>query len=317
MDASDFDRGRNDVNFPIDEGWWASILSEEDKVRDFPGSRDNGVYTPPAEKSTTHTDWGIIHQLYENDEVITLDVESFNRGGLLVKREHIHGFVPVSHLMAVPVELDPELRDEYLAEYIGKEISLKVIEFDPCQERIVFSERAALAGTGKRKALMESIQPGSALTGVVTNITDFGVFIDLGGLEGLIHVSELSWGKVQDPRAVVRIDEQVNVIVLNVNEQNERVALSLKRCTANPWHILEEKFKEGATLPAQVASIARFGVFARLDLGVEGLIHKSSLSADRYGSDLQSHFPAGKPISVKILHIDCERHRLGLGLIED
>ncbi len=152
--------------------------------------------------------------------------------------------------------------------------------------------------------------------GTVTNITDFGVFIDLGGVEGLVHVSELSWGRVQHPSDVVKVGSTVETLVLQVCEENCRVALSVKRLQTNPWELLAKEYKTGDILPATITSIMRFGAFARLEYGVEGLIHHSSIQAPDT-KEFQSVLHPGQTVNVEILHIDLDRRRLGLGLVNN
>jgi small subunit ribosomal protein S1 len=244
-----------------------------------------------------------------------LDVYGFNRGGLLVKGDGIQGFVPVSHLVDLPNDANEESKQEILANYEGRSLFLKVIECEPSSERIVLSERAAQAGEGKRKQLFESLKTGVHATGLVTNITDFGVFVDLGGVEGLVHVSELSWGRVEQPADLFKIGQSVEVMILQVNESTARIALSIKRLTENPWDSLQENHQTGDIIPVVVTAIMRFGVFAKLEEGIEGLIHVSSISEFYGSSDVTQFFQVGQSISVRILHIDAERRRLGLGLV--
>ncbi|MBA4318562.1 MAG: 30S ribosomal protein S1, partial [Flavobacterium sp.] len=247
----------------------------------------------------------------------TLDVYGFNRGGLLVKGDGIQGFVPVSHLVELPTDTNDEVRQEELAKYENRSLSLKVIECEPASERVVLSERAAQAGEGKRKQLFESLKPGLFTNGLVTNVTDFGVFVDLGGVEGLVHVSELSWGRVDQPSALFAIGQSVDVMVLQVNESTARIALSVKRLTENPWDTLQENHQKGDVVTAEVTAIQRFGVFARLPEGIEGLIHISSISEFYGNSEAAKLFKPGQSVVVKILHIDAERRRLGLGLVSE
>lgn len=295
----------------IDEGWWASVLAED--APDSQSTEQTGKNRPPS--LPPDLDWEKIQALFSQDAIIHLQVTGFNRGGLLVEGNDVQGFVPSSHLIDVPTMIDENNRQQYLEDYVGRSIPLKVIECEPTQERIVFSERAALAGEGKRKHLFHTLKPGVKVTGVVTNITDFGVFVDLGGIEGLIHVSELSWGRVQHPTEILNIHQEINAQVLNVNEKDGRVALSLKQLHPNPWVALSRKYKTGDVVPATITSIAKFGVFARLDEGVEGLIHISSMDLSSNSKNLQNMFSQGQSIFVSILHIDSERRRLGLGLV--
>ena len=305
----------SNMNPEPDEGWWASVLADEDAI--VSEKADTNSRNNQTNFSGGCTNWENVKNIFLRDEVIELEVYGFNRGGLLVKGEGIQGFVPVSHLVDLPGETSDDERQEQLAKYEGSSLWLKVIECEPASERVVLSERAAQAGEGKRKLLFESLKPGLHTTGLVTNVTDFGVFVDLGGVEGLVHVSELSWGRVEQPSALFTIGQSVDVMVLQVNESTARIALSIKRLTENPWDTMQENHQKGDIVSANVTAIQRFGVFARLPEGIEGLIHISSIS-DFYGSsDATKLFKVGQLLTVKILHIDAERRRLGLGLVTE
>lgn len=305
----------SNMNPEPDEGWWASVLAEEDAI--VSEKADSNSRNNQTNFSGGCTNWENVKNIFLRDEVIELEVYGFNRGGLLVKGEGIQGFVPVSHLVDLPGETSDDERQEQLAKYEGSSLSLKVIECEPASERVVFSERAAQAGEGKRKLLFESLKPGLHTTGLVTNVTDFGVFVDLGGVEGLVHVSELSWGRVEQPSALFTIGQSVDVMVLQVNESTARIALSIKRLTENPWDTMQENHQKGDIVSANVTAIQRFGVFARLPEGIEGLIHISSISEFYGSSDASKFFKVGQLLTVKILHIDAERRRLGLGLVTE
>jgi small subunit ribosomal protein S1 len=236
---------------------------------------------------------------------------------LLVQTEGIQGFVPVSHLVDMPVESSEEEKQTRLAAYVGRSLYLKIIECEVSNERVVLSERAAQAGEGKRKELFETLKSGVIACGVITNITDFGAFVDLGGVEGLVHVSEISWGRVENPADLLQVGQQVKVIVLQVNEVTSRIALSMKQLSPNPWEELLNTYKPGDIVQAELTSIMRFGIFARLDEGVEGLIHISSLPVDKRDGNISSFFSPGQRVLVKILHMDADRRRLGLGLVTE
>lgn len=297
----------------LDEGWWSAVLADEDVYQS--GAREVAAKAG-NQTGQLNVDWGKIQACFDQDEVLELVVQGFNRGGLLVEGEGIQGFVPVSHLIEMPCEVDEEERRQILTGYIGRQVHLKIIECEPTQERVVLSERAALAGEGRRKALFTILQEGNLVTGTVTNVTDFGVFVDLGGVEGLIHVSELSWGRVQHPSEVVKVGQCVQVMVLQVSEETSRIALSLKRLQVNPWDTLVEAHQPGDIVNARITSIMKFGAFARLDEGVEGLIHISSVPFPSGRRDINAFFHEGQSVQVKILHIDAERRRLGLGLVQ-
>jgi small subunit ribosomal protein S1 len=307
----------DDPALEVDEGWWASVLSDEEVVV-TPGGKNYGTKNHTGSNvpvSGIMVDWDRVQGLFEADEVIRLEVYGFNRGGLLVRGDGVQGFVPVSHLVEMPCAMELEERRKALNTYIGKTLPLKIIECEPAQERIVLSERAALAGEGRRRELFNSLKTGEIVYGTVTNVTDFGIFVDLGGLEGLIHVSELSWGRVQHPSDILQIGDSVRALVLTVSEENGRVALSLKRLCPNPWELLQQRYQPGDIVEANLTSIMRYGAFARLKEGVEGLIHVSTITLPPGVQTLENYLTMGTIVQVKILHIDVERRRLGLGLI--
>jgi small subunit ribosomal protein S1 len=295
----------------LDEGWWASVLADEEAY----AAPQKNAASKPVSSGMINVDWKRVQDLFERDEVVALQVYGYNRGGLLVQAEAIQGFVPISHLLDMPCGVQEDERRQVLSEYVGRTLELKVIECEPAQERIVLSERAALAGEGRRRQLFNTLKPGEIVHGAVTNVTDFGVFVDLGGLEGLIHVSELSWGRVQHPSCILKVDQPVDALVLMISEENGRVALSLKRLMANPWDVLMSSYKPGDVVPATITSIMRFGAFAKLGEGVEGLIHISTIHMPGKSKDLESYLSVGLPVQVRILHIDAEKRRLGLGLV--
>jgi small subunit ribosomal protein S1 len=296
----------------LDEGWWSAVLSDEESIV-APGRETAGKTTP--QPAVTIVDWELVQGVFERDEIVSLKVQGFNRGGLLVQGRGVQGFVPISHLIEMPTSLQEDERRSILAAYVDRMIDVKVIECDPSQERIVLSERAALAGEGQRRALFETLQEGAVLRGRVTNVTDFGAFIDLGGLEGLVHVSELSWGRVQHPSEILDVNDEVRVLILQVNEEISRIALSMKRLAPNPWEALANRYNPGDIVPARITSMTRFGAFARLEEGVEGLIHVSSMKMPPNCRSVEQYLDIGQEVNVRILHIDTDRRRLGLGLV--
>src|SRR5512146_2554176 len=305
--ATDMSDGTPD----IDEGWWASVLADEEAY----ASPQKPASPKAASSGLVTVDWTRVQGSYESDEVVTLQVYGYNRGGVLVQGEGIQGFVPISHLVDMPCNANEDERRQVLNDYVGRTLDLKVIECEPSQERIVLSERAALAGQGRRRQLFNTLKPGEIVHGTVTNVTDFGVFVDLGGLEGLIHVSELSWGRVEHPSCILKVDQPVDALVLMISEENGRVALSLKRIQPNPWDLLLKNYQTGDVVPATITSIMRYGAFARLREGVEGLIHISTIHLPAGHKDLESYLSEGQSVQVRILHIEAERRRLGLGLV--
>jgi small subunit ribosomal protein S1 len=292
-----------------DDGWWASVLAEEESRVSVPVGKPQRTEDPgkPA------TDWGKAGRLYHQDEIIEMQVTSFNRGGLLVEGEGLNGFVPCSHLVDLPSQADEDCREYNLSAYVGRTLRLKVIECMPEESRLVFSERAARAEAGKRPELFNTIQIGQHLSGDVTNVTEFGVFVDLGGVEGLIHISELSWGRVSHPNQICKIGQHVEVQVMEVAPERCRIALSLKRLTANPWEKAQVCYPVNKVVPAVVTALVPYGAFARLEEGLEGLIHTSEipLPPDRNVKDFLS---PGQSIKVRVLQVDAPHQRLGLSM---
>lgn len=258
-------------------------------------------------------DWVWARELYESDDVITLPVVGFNRGGVLVDARSLRGFVPVSHLLAVEPTAEEAERDAQMEALIDCELPLKVIEFDPDRGRLVFSERAAQAGPGRRMELLANLKPGERVRGSVTNITRFGVFIDLGGVEGLIHVSELSWGRVRHPSDVVHCGETIEVEVLSVDREHDRIALSLKELLPDPWRQVEERFSVGEIVTGSVTNVVKFGAFVGIDNGLEGLIHISELGDGNFLHP-RNVVREGDRVRVRIINIDAAERRLGLSL---
>lgn len=304
----------------MDESWWEAVLAEEESQA-APRSVRTNRHVQPIEHSeaihmdmngASNLDWRRAIELYEQDQVINMTVTGCNRGGLLVHGDRLQGFVPVSHLVQVPCNED-DLED-WLEKYIDQTLCLKVIECDQERGRVVFSERAAQSRPGSRKQLLATLRPGGCVSGVVTNITDFGVFVDLGGVEGLVHVSEISWGRVHHPADVLILGQRVDVFVINVDQERARVALSLKRLHPNPWETVDQRYFPGQITVATVTSIVPFGAFARLEEGLDGLIHVSEFTqADGTPNPVQ-HLKEGQQVDVKILHVDAARQRLGLSL---
>jgi len=321
MNIQQSDKKKYNSEMPqTDEGWWESVLAEE---KQYLGGRalskavrpslTENAGTPVSAKPDAPADWNLVKQLYAEDRTTEMKVSGHNRGGLLVESDGLAGFVPFSHLVDLvgkPNEID---RDDCLEAYTGKTLSLKVIECVPEDGRVVFSERAALTETGKRNQLLQELQVESQVTGVITNITDFGVFVDLGGVEGLIHLSELSWGRVLHPNQVVKLGDEIKVKVLEISVERSRVALSLKRLIPNPWEHADTDFPEGQIVPAVVTSVLSYGAFARLDAGVEGLIHASEMPLQD-GHSPRDFLLEGQQVQVRVLHVDAAHQRLGLSM---
>lgn len=325
MDANGNTKRRYENAMPVtDEGWWESVLAEERRYsshvsRTQPGTQSISTAVLKKEESTqpavaVNVDWEHVKDLYRDDQILSMKVIGHNRGGLLVEGvDGLSGFIPLSHLVELAGKSDLLDRDISLEGYEGQVLNVKIIECAPEEGRVVFSERAALSGPGRRSELFQSLQAGSRIKGTVTNITDFGVFVDLGGVEGLIHISELSWGRVTHPNDIVKLGQEIDVQVLDLSAERCRVALSLKRLTKNPWERASTDFAEGQVLPAEITSVLSYGAFARLEVGVEGLIHATEMPLEA-GQTPRDILTAGQQVRVRVLHVDSGHQRMGLSL---
>ncbi len=297
----------------LDESWWEAVLEEEEHQVDHTEPEIEGGADRRIINQGDPEDWIWARELYQEDEVVDLPIVGFNRGGLLVEARSLRGFVPLSHLMNVQPDLEDEQRLKMLEDQVGQQMGLKVIEFDPERGRLVLSQRAALAGPGRRVELLTSLNPGDRVQGEVTNITRFGVFVDLGGVEGLIHVSELSWGRVGHPSDVVECGQEIEVQIISVDRDQDRVALSLKELLPDPWEKVDQQYSIGQIVEGVVTNVVKFGAFIGIEEGLEGLIHVSELGD---GSFLHPRnvLHEGEQVRVRIIHIDASARRLGLSL---
>jgi small subunit ribosomal protein S1 len=290
------------------ESWWSAVLSEETGERRAPS-----LESAPYERIQSSYDWAAARELYESDGITELTVTGVNRGGLLVEGDHIRGFIPLSHLIGVPSLTSDEERQTVMYRKVGQSIRAKIIEFDPEKGRVVLSERAAQAAPGRRAELLSKVQVGDRVQGEVTNITTFGVFIDLGGMEGLVHLSEISWGRVHNPADFVTIGQKVDVEVISVDRDQGRIALSLKRLQADPWLTVPERYIPGKWVTCRITHVTSFGAFASLEEGVEGLIHISEL-ADGPFSHPRNIVTEGEEVTARVISVESSARRLALSL---
>ena len=314
----------------VDEGYWQALLeqgeiaptaappAEPQETFSFLDTELSIGATGEQATSGAHQDstpdhgWQAAQLAMDRGETFTLAVCGANRGGLLVNWNGLQGFIPASHLTEMPFRRDPRERADELAGYIGESLTVRMIEVDPSQNRLVFSERAT-AATMAPAAILNSLRPGDVRQGVVTNLTSFGAFVDLGGVEGLIHISELSWDRVRDPGDVLNPGQSVEVSVLGVNPEEGRVALSLKRMRPNPWKEIDSRYQVGQLLDGAVTNVVSFGAFVRIEEGVEGLIHVSELAEGSFFHP-RNVVREGDLVRVRVLNVDPANQRLGLSL---
>lgn len=318
------DRSASGSPAEVDEAYWAALL-EEGEFSSGQSGPSNGRewtaadreeqfnYSPATTDYTSQQDWDLARKTYDEDGTIQLTVRGFNQGGLLVTWNSLRGFVPASQLVNFPVDVDEYTRRGMLTRYVGRELSLRIIELDAGMDRLILSERAAQASPGQRAEVLDTLQTGTMAEGEVTNLCDFGAFIDLGGVEGLIHISELSWGRVGHPRDVLSSGQRVRVYIMSVDPDEGRIALSLKRLQPDPWASVEQRYEVGQTVEGVITNVVDFGAFACIEEGLEGLIHISELAEGQFLHP-RNVVQEGDNVSARILNIDGPNRRLGLSL---
>jgi small subunit ribosomal protein S1 len=283
----------------------------------YPEDRDGNVVLSLA-RAQMERDWREAEDLLKSEQVFEAQVAGFNKGGLIVRVGKVRGFVPATQLESTfrrRAEPVGESGESDLAALVGKKLFLKVIELDRERNRLILSERAAMREMrkGQKERLLVELKEGDVRTGTVTSVADFGVFVALGGVDGMIHLSELSWTKINHPSDLVKVGDEVKVQVLSVDRDRERIALSLKRLQAEPWTTVEERYKVGQLVTGTITKLASFGAFARLDDNIEGLVHISEL-ADRRIQHPKEVVKEGDTVTLRVIRIDAARRRLGLSL---
>lgn len=271
-------------------------------------------------RAQTALDWQEAQRLLESQETIEQHIIGCNKGGVIVQVGRIRGFVPGSQLAGTHDAKQPAAGSDdevRWAALIGKTLQLRIIEVDPKSNRLILSERAAVRDSreSQRERLLNKLREGDVCRGRVINLADFGAFIDLGGLDGLIHLSELSWKHVAHPREVLEVGQEIDVHVLSVDQERQRVALSLKRLQPDPWVSVEERYQEGQLVEGVITHLAKWGAFASLvgDEAIEGLIHISELAQGPVVNPRDVIEP-GQIVTLRVVGLDAEHHRLALSL---
>ncbi len=274
----------------------------------------NGHVVLSFTRAQEEQDWEKVEQSLETGDTITTYVEGYNKGGLLVPVGQLRGFVPGS-LVSVFREGEGSSEDRW-SEAIGKEITLKVIEVDRSRQRLILSERDAIGETREaiKDQLLDNLSVGDKVTGYVSSLADFGAFVNIQGVDGLVHLSELSWDHVDHPSDLVKVGQELTVEVISIDEEKRRIGLSMRRLLDNPWIEKAEEIQEGQLIQGIITNLTDFGAFARIEnTDLEGLIHISELSMDRVGhpSEVVS---VGETLTLRVISLDMERHRIGLSL---
>ncbi len=262
-------------------------------------------------------DWQKAEQLMEADQAWEGIVADANRGGLIVPFGNLRGFVPASHVVGLTRGLNEDDRRLQMMAMVGRPITVKVIEVNWKRRRLVFSQRDAQRERreASKERLLDRLEEGQVLRGIVSGLRDFGAFVDLGGADGLIHISELAWHRVKHPRDVLNVGDEVEVYVLRLDEEGKRIGLSLKRLQQNPWETIEQSYHVGQLVEGTVSRVAQFGAFVGLELGIEALLHVSQMGdpAPEHPS-LVVH--EGQRVLTRVISIETDRQRLGLSLKE-
>ncbi|NLF10725.1 MAG: S1 RNA-binding domain-containing protein [Anaerolineaceae bacterium] len=259
--------------------------------------------------------WKRAQELAESGEVWEAEVEGYNKGGLVVPIGEVRGFIPASQIPGFPMGMSQEDRLARLSKLVGEKLHVKVIEINRRKRRLILSAQAAQKQwrQRQRERLLEELREGEVRKGMVSSLASFGAFVDLGGADGLVHLSELSWRRVRHPKEVVKVGQEVEVFVLRLDEERNRIALSLKRLEPEPWALVEDKYELGQLVEGVVTNVVDFGAFAEIDEGIEGLIHVSEL-ADAPISHPKEVVKKGDLLLLRIIRIDARRKRLGLSL---
>ena len=254
-------------------------------------------------------DWEKARELLQSEEAVSVVIIGHNRGGVLVKWNRLEGFIPGSHLVSVSYGAD---RTDAWREMKDKSIGVKVIEVDQDRRRLIFSEREAQREwrAQQKRRLLAELQEGDVVKGTVTGLRDFGAFVNLGGADGLIHVSELAWHRVDHPRDLLSIGQEIDVYILELNYESNRIALSRKRLLNDPWELAGTKYHEGQLVEGVVTNVVEFGAFAALDDGLEGLLHLSEMG-DGSLKEPYSYVKKGDRLNMRISHLEPDKRRVG------
>ena len=266
-------------------------------------------------RARLNQDWIEAEQMMESGDIFEGTVEGYNRGGIIVPFGNLRGFVPASHLIELRRGLDDRQRQQIMAKMRDETIPLKVIEVDRRRRRLVFSQRDAQKEWQevRKEKLIDKLKEGDVVKGRVSGLRNFGAFIDLGGADGLVHISELAWHRVNHPKEVVRVGDEMEVYVLSLDRDEQRIALSRKALLPNPWSLVKDNYHEGQLVEGTITRLVSYGAFVEIEPGVEGLLHTSQLS---YGPIERPDelIKEGEVHLLRIVSIDPKRQRIGLSL---
>ncbi|TMF42780.1 MAG: S1 RNA-binding domain-containing protein [Chloroflexi bacterium] len=305
---------------PASGDWSFENLHLNDKVLVYviqPETPD-GHALLSLKRANAERQWRVAEEQYKNNELLRARVIDYNKGGLIVDVAGIRGFVPISQILNLKREEVAQGGDNQetaakLQSMKDKELQLKIIEINRARNRLILSERLAVQEwrQRRREELLDELKPGEVRRGIVSNLANFGAFVDLGGADGLVHISQLAWSRVNHPSEVLKVGQEVEVQVLSVDKDKKKIALSIKRAEVDPWTTVEQRYTPGQVVTGTITKIAPFGAFARIEDGIEGLIHLSELTP---GMDPKANLHENQQLQLRILRIDADRRRLGLSL---
>ena len=294
-----------------------SQLNIDDKVMVYivhPETADGQILLS-LDKARGEQGWLTLQERFDNSETFEAEVSGYNKGGLLVNVEGVNAFVPLSQVVGVRPDRNREDGESSLGEVVGKSLRLKVIEINRRRNRVILSERAALQEyrMQQKERLIQELHEGEIRKGRISSVRNFGVFVDLGGADGLAHLSELSWDRDKSPNELFKVGDEVDVYITKIDAENKKIALSLRRANPEKWEAVVNKYEEGQVVTGLVTKLVTFGAFARIEGPVEGLIHVSELVDRRIGHP-RDVVREGDLLPLKIVRIERDRHRLGLSL---
>ncbi len=297
-------------SFAVDQTISVYVVDPEDR---------NGNIVLSYTKAREERDWQTAERLMETQEVYSGLIAGFNKGGLIVKVGNVRGFIPASQVSAARRRRAEgvEAPEQKWGKMVGETTQVKVIEVDRNRNRLILSERAASKETREmqKEKLLAEIKPGDVRKGHVISLAEFGAFVDIGGADGLVHLSEISWKRVAHPNEVLKVGQEVEVEVLNVDRERKRIGLSLKRREVDPWTMLQRKYQIGQLVQGTITKLTKFGAFARIEGedDIEGLIHVSELSESHIDHPKQA-VAEGQQVTLRVLKIDPDKRRIGLSL---
>ena len=301
---------KSDGIIPASEFRYNPDLKVGDKVEVYVESQEdkNGQLELSHKKARLQKSWDNINKAMEGDEIIQGYIKSRTKGGMIVDVFGIEAFLPGSQIDVHPI------RDYDI--FVGKTMEFKVVKINQEFRNVVVSHKALSEAEleAQRKEIISHLEKGQILEGTVKNITTYGVFVDLGGVDGLIHITDLSWGRVSDPHEVVELDQKINVVILDFDQEKKRIALGLKQLTPHPWDSLDQNLKVGDHVKGKVVVMADYGAFVEIQPGVEGLIHVSEMSWSQHLRSAQDFLKVGDEVEAVILTLDRDERKMSLGL---